>query len=202
MENAVKFLVKFRCSSFLRKQSSKNAQNFSRQISRRFSRDVLQLQMPNFMAFFILQTFVLDLKPLKPQKKPANQPKQTKQVTKHLTKKNTFLSCLKRTGSVSCNIHLFYCNCCALRTHYKIVISEERSFSKTVQKYFFARPKNTFFKRKGVIVGFRLPLRPLFWWFPPVWLFWAQKLFWPKQIVCTNMLFSPFLTQIVSGNFC
>ena len=37
-----------------------NAQNFSRQISRRFSRDVLQLQMPNFMAFFILQTFVLD----------------------------------------------------------------------------------------------------------------------------------------------
>ena len=37
-----------------------NAQNFSRQISRRFSRDVLQLQMPNFIAFFILQTFVLD----------------------------------------------------------------------------------------------------------------------------------------------
>ena len=37
-----------------------NAQNFSWQISRRFSRDVLQLQMPNFMAFFILQTFVLD----------------------------------------------------------------------------------------------------------------------------------------------
>ena len=37
-----------------------NAQNFSRQISRRFSRDVLRLQMPNFMAFFILQTFVLD----------------------------------------------------------------------------------------------------------------------------------------------
>ena len=37
-----------------------NAQNFSRQISRRFSRDVLQLQMPNFMAFSILQTFVLE----------------------------------------------------------------------------------------------------------------------------------------------
>ena len=37
-----------------------NAQNFSRQISCRFSRDVLQLQMPNFMAFFILQTFVLE----------------------------------------------------------------------------------------------------------------------------------------------
>ena len=38
-----------------------NAQNFSRQISRRFSRDVLQLQMPNFMTFFILQTFVLKI---------------------------------------------------------------------------------------------------------------------------------------------
>ena len=37
-----------------------NAQNFSRQISRHFSRDVLQLQMPNFVAFFILQTFVLE----------------------------------------------------------------------------------------------------------------------------------------------
>ena len=37
-----------------------SAQNFSRQISRHFSRDVLQLQMPNFMAFCTLQTFVLD----------------------------------------------------------------------------------------------------------------------------------------------
>ena len=28
-------------------------------------------------------------------------------------------------------------------------------------------------------------------------------MFWPKQIVCTKMrVFSPFLTQIVSGNFC
>ena len=35
-------------------------QNFPPKISRHFSRDVLQLQMPNFMAFFILQTFVLD----------------------------------------------------------------------------------------------------------------------------------------------
>ena len=35
-----------------------SAQNFSRRISRHFSRDVLQLQVPNFMAFFTLQTFV------------------------------------------------------------------------------------------------------------------------------------------------
>ena len=39
------------------------AQKFSRQISRHFSRDVLQLQMPNFMAFFTLQTFVLEISP-------------------------------------------------------------------------------------------------------------------------------------------
>ena len=47
-------------SSFLRKRISKVPTNFSRQISRHFSRDVLQLQMPNFMTFFILQTFVLE----------------------------------------------------------------------------------------------------------------------------------------------
>ena len=40
-----------------------SAQKFSRQISRHFSPDALQLQMPNFMAFFILQTFVLDNPP-------------------------------------------------------------------------------------------------------------------------------------------
>ena len=50
-----------------------NAQNFSRQISRRFSRDVFQLQMPNFMAFFILQTFVLDsYKPCVSKQCPAD----------------------------------------------------------------------------------------------------------------------------------
>ena len=35
-------------------------QKFSRQILRHFSRDALQLQMPDVMAFFILQTFVLE----------------------------------------------------------------------------------------------------------------------------------------------
>ena len=38
-----------------------SAQNFSRRISRHFSRDVLQLQMPNFMAFFTLRTFVPEI---------------------------------------------------------------------------------------------------------------------------------------------
>ena len=55
----------------------------------------------------------------------------------------------------------------------------------------------------GTIFGFgRFPLKPQFYSFSWFTLFWAQKLFWPKQIVCTKMrLFSPFLTQIVSGNF-
>ena len=37
-----------------------SAQDFSRLTSRRSSRDVSQLQMPNFMTFIILQTFILD----------------------------------------------------------------------------------------------------------------------------------------------
>ena len=45
---------------FPQEMKLESAQKFSRLISRQFSRDVLQLQMPNFMAFFTLQTFVLD----------------------------------------------------------------------------------------------------------------------------------------------
>ena len=37
-----------------------SAKNFSRQISRHFSPDALQLQIPNLMAFFTLQAFVLE----------------------------------------------------------------------------------------------------------------------------------------------
>ena len=45
---------------FLFPQETKleSAQNFSRQISRHFSPDPLQLQKPNFMPFFTLQTLV------------------------------------------------------------------------------------------------------------------------------------------------
>ena len=50
----------FCCSSLLRKRSSKVPGNFTRQISRHCSADALQLQMPNSMAFFILQTLLLD----------------------------------------------------------------------------------------------------------------------------------------------
>ena len=51
MENAVKYLVKFCCSSFLRKRSSEVPRTLH---------DYFQLQMPNFMAVFTLQTFVLE----------------------------------------------------------------------------------------------------------------------------------------------
>ena len=46
---------------FLFPQETKleSVQIFSRQISRLFPPDALQLQMPEFMSFFILQTFVL-----------------------------------------------------------------------------------------------------------------------------------------------
>ena len=45
---------------FPQETKSKSALNFSRLISRYFSPDSLQLQMPNSMAFFTLQTFVLE----------------------------------------------------------------------------------------------------------------------------------------------
>ena len=48
---------------FPQEMKLESAQNFARQISRHFSRDFLQLQMPNLMAFFTLQTFVLDENP-------------------------------------------------------------------------------------------------------------------------------------------
>ena len=46
---------------FLQETKLESAWNFSRQISRHVSPNALQLQMPNFMAFFILQTFVLEV---------------------------------------------------------------------------------------------------------------------------------------------
>ena len=95
---------------------------------------------------------------------------------------------------------------CFAENTIKIVFSAKHSFSKTQ----FAKPtlspmsKNTFFKRKVsflVLANFRWNhYFHSFSWFT---LFWAKTIFWPKQIVCTKLrVFSPFLTQIVSGNFC
>ena len=126
--------------------------------------------------------------------------------------KNTLLPCSKTThifSSISFFLYIkcLYCNCCVFWNTIKLVFSEKKhSFSKTqlVKPTFHPCPKNTFFPKKGVIFGFgQFPLKPLFHsvsWFT---LFWAQKIFWPKQIVCTKMrVLSLFLTQIVSGNFC
>ena len=76
--------------------------------------------------------------------------------------------------------------------HCKKVLSDKHSFSKTqlVKPTFSPMTKNTFFQKK---VSF-LVLGNFRWnhyfysvsWFT---LFWAQKMFWPKQIVCTKMRF-------------
>ena len=90
--------------------------------------------------------------------------------------------------------------------HYKNSVSGKHSFSKTqlVKPTFSPMSKNTFFKKKVsflLLGNFRW--KHYFYSFSCFTLFWAQKNFWPKQIVCTKMrVFSPFLTQIVSANFC
>ena len=86
------------------------------------------------------------------------------------------------------------------------MFSAKHSFSKTqlVKPTFHPCQKNTFFKKKVsflVLANFRWNHN--FYSFSWFTLFWAQNIFWPKQIVCTKTrFFSPFLTQLVSGNFC
>ena len=95
---------------------------------------------------------------------------------------------------------------CFAENTIKIVFSEKHSFSKTqlVKPTFSPMSKNTFFKEKVsflVLGNFRW--NHYFYSFSWFTLFWSKKNFWPKQIVCTKMrVFSPFPTQIVSGNFC
>ena len=60
MENAREISGEDFLLLFPQEAKLESAQNFSRRNSRHFSLDVLQLQMPNVMAFFTLQTFVLD----------------------------------------------------------------------------------------------------------------------------------------------
>ena len=56
-DNAMKFLVDFYCSSIPKEMKLGSAQNLSRRLSRHVLSDILQLQLPNVMAFFSLQTF-------------------------------------------------------------------------------------------------------------------------------------------------
>ena len=60
METPVKILVKFCCSFFLWKRSSEVPRHFVTNLTP-LSPDALQLQVLNLMAFFDLQTFVLDI---------------------------------------------------------------------------------------------------------------------------------------------
>ena len=95
--------------------------------------------------------------------------------------------------------------CFAENTITMIFFQKKKLFKNTISKtQFFNHVKNTFFKKKvssSVLANFRW--NPYFYsvfWFT---LFWSKKN-WPKQIVCTKMrvFCSPFLTQIVSVNFC
>ena len=95
---------------------------------------------------------------------------------------------------------------CFAENTIKIVFSGKHSFSKTqlVKPTFSPMSKNTFFQKKVsflLLGNFRW--NHYFYSFSWFTLFWAKNIFWPKQIVCTKMrVFSPFLTQIVSANFC
>ena len=64
MENAVEFSGEILLFLFPRETRLESAQNFSQRISRHFSPDALQLQIPNFMALFALQTFVPEMFPV------------------------------------------------------------------------------------------------------------------------------------------
>ena len=97
-------------------------------------------------------------------------------------------------------------NLCFPENTIKIVFSGKHSFSKTqlVKPTFSTMSKNTFFKKKVSFLLFdNFRWNPYFYSVFCFALFLSKKKFWPKQIVCTKMrVFSPFLTQIVSGNFC
>ena len=97
---------------------------------------------------------------------------------------------------------------CFAESTIKIVFSEKRTqlFKNTVsQTHFFTHVKKTPFSKKWCHFWFWAisAETTIFRVFPDLHCFGPKKNFWPKQIVCTKMrVFSPFLTQIVSGNFC
>ena len=89
--------------------------------------------------------------------------------------------------------------------HYKNSVFRKHSFSKTqlVKPTFSTMSKNTFFQKRCHFCFFAISAEtPIFIVFSALHCFGPKKI-WPKQIVCTKMrVFSPFLTQIVSVNFC
>ena len=127
------------------------------------------------------------------------------------TPQNTILPCSKQPTifhkfSVFSTYSFCFWKAVFCWKHYKNSFSRKHSFSKTqlVKPTFSTMSKNTFFQKKVSFLLFcNFHWNPYFYNVSCFALFWSKKTFWPKQIVCTKVrVFSPFLTQIVSGNFC
>ena len=95
---------------------------------------------------------------------------------------------------------------CFAENTIKIVFSVKHSFSNTqlVKPLFHPCQKTPFSKKRCHFWFWAISAETtIFIVFPGLHCFGPKKIFWPKQIVCTKMrVFSPFLTEIVSGNFC
>ena len=134
-----------------------------------------------------------------------------KPYNKQTPKKNTIFPCSKTTHYFS-QIFCFFStySFCFWKAvfcwkHYKNSVFRKRSFSKTqlVKPTFSTMSKNTFFQKK---VSFLLFCN--FRWNPYFYSVFCFTLFWSKKNLAKthscneNARFFPFLTQIVSGNFC
>ena len=96
---------------------------------------------------------------------------------------------------------------CFAENTIKIVFSGKHSFSKTqlVKPTFSTMSKNTFFPKKGVIFVFLAisAETPIFIVFSALHCFGPKKILAKTDSCNENARFLfPFLTQIVSGNFC
>ena len=88
--------------------------------------------------------------------------------------------------------------------HYKnSVFRKTQLFKNTVSKtHFFNHVKTHLFPKEGVIFVFcNFRWNPYFYRSLCFALFWSKKFLAKTDSVHENALFSPFLTQIVSGNF-
>ena len=89
--------------------------------------------------------------------------------------------------------------------HYKNSVFRNTAFQNTVSKTHFSNhvKKHLFQKKVSFLLFCNFRWNPYFYSVSCFTLFWSHKKIWPNQIVATKMrVFSPFLTQIVSGNFC
>ena len=91
----------------------------------------------------------------------------------------------------SFNMHLFYCNCCALLKRYKdSVLRRAQLFKNTVsQNQFFTHPTKTLvFQKKCFFWFWAISVETTsFIVLPGFHCFGIPKKLWPKQTVCTNM---------------